>query len=113
MSLFENGLRIIITNKCNYRCFFCHGEGIDSSRQMSENIDPQLVSNFITAGVRDLTISGGEPLVALPALIKLLDGIKSILPDNLKSCFFWMRLKTGIFILQKTNFRFGILMSWY
>jgi len=83
MNLFENGLRIIITNKCNYRCFFCHGEGIDSSRQLNEKINPQLVSNFITAGVRDLTISGGEPLVALPALIKLLDGIKAILPETM------------------------------
>jgi molybdenum cofactor biosynthesis enzyme MoaA len=82
IDLLNNGLRVLITNKCNYRCFFCHSEGIDPSVLIEEKIDPLLIADFIRAGVRNLTISGGEPLLAFTALIELLDGIGSVLSEK-------------------------------
>lgn len=61
-------LRIVITPFCNYRCFFCHGEGL------TREYTPLLLSpkdyEFAVGACRDLygwdtvTITGGEPLVS-------------------------------------------------
>ena len=29
----NKSLRISLTGKCNYRCFFCHEEGLDMSKK--------------------------------------------------------------------------------
>lgn len=60
--------RIVITPFCNYRCFFCHGEGL------AEEFTPLLLSpddyGFIASvgkkywGWNSTTITGGEPLIS-------------------------------------------------
>lgn len=58
-------LRILITQKCNYNCSFCHKEGVNSTKKDLLTIDDYL---FLYSFLRDnygwetVTITGGEPL---------------------------------------------------
>ncbi len=64
----QHELRIILTSFCNYRCFFCHAEG------MPDDSGPLLISpadyGFITGtlkqffGWNTVTLTGGEPLLS-------------------------------------------------
>lgn len=59
-------LRILTTNKCNYRCLYCHNEGQEKER-CSESLsygDFLRIMNVIEGmGFREIRFSGGEPLV--------------------------------------------------
>lgn len=56
-------LRIILTTKCNYNCFFCHHEGI--AEQSTEDLSiPSLERILVQARrmcVKEITLTGGEP----------------------------------------------------
>ena len=58
-------LRIVITSKCNYQCFFCHNEGIRESINDMLNVDD--ISFIIKVcrylGINRFKITGGEPLI--------------------------------------------------
>lgn len=68
-------LRILTTNKCNYRCLYCHNEG-----QEKENITEMLsfddflrIMNIIEGmGFQEIRFSGGEPLVN-PKTIEMIE----------------------------------------
>lgn len=63
-----NEFRVVITPFCNYRCFFCHSEGL------VEECTPMLLSpkDYAFAvraakylwGWDTVTITGGEPLIS-------------------------------------------------
>lgn len=60
--------RFIITNKCNYNCFFCHNEGIEKTKKV-DNLTPEDYLFVYQFGVKkynshSVTISGGEPLLS-------------------------------------------------
>ncbi len=59
--------RILLTSRCNYRCVFCHREGIGdvSASQWVPNMAATLrvVDRCLAAGCRDITLTGGEPLL--------------------------------------------------
>lgn len=74
-------LRVVLTNRCNLRCFFCHKEG--SQQDISYDIDYESVKNYIkilvNCGIRKIKFMGGEPTL-YPHLIDLIEFVYSI--DN-------------------------------
>ena len=63
---FWNKLRILVTNKCNYRCPFCHNEGQDKDN----SADVMKLTDFISfvdfmkdQPISELHFSGGEPFL--------------------------------------------------
>lgn len=64
--------RILITSRCNYRCVFCHGEGIGDMAvdhwQPDEEATLRVVEQVLAAGGKDITLTGGEPLLK-PAIV--------------------------------------------
>jgi len=60
-------LRFIVTNTCNYNCFFCHGEGIkgDEKNQKLNSKDYSYIFKVCKKkyGWSTVTITGGEPLI--------------------------------------------------
>lgn len=60
-----NGLRFIIGSGCNYDCFFCHHEGYEklSYDEVSKEKLGLLEEFCEKNGIRDISITGGEPFV--------------------------------------------------
>lgn len=60
-----NGLRFIIGSGCNYDCFFCHHEGYRKASFDTiekEKLD-QLCEFAKINGIKDISITGGEPFL--------------------------------------------------
>jgi len=58
-------LRISLTQKCNFRCFFCHREGqrfLATNEMTPEEIE-RLVRIASRFGIRKVKLTGGEPTV--------------------------------------------------
>lgn len=72
----KKAIRLSLTESCNYRCFFCHEEGMDmkASRE-GANFHKmcELLLKMRDLNYQDLTFTGGEPLVAKKDLIKYMD----------------------------------------
>lgn len=63
---FWNKLRILVTNKCNYRCPFCHNEGQEKEGkadmlQMKDFV--RFVDYLADQDISELHFSGGEPFL--------------------------------------------------
>jgi cyclic pyranopterin phosphate synthase len=59
-----NGLRISVTENCNFSCFYCHREGCpDSSREMTPDEIGDIIRIVSGFGVEKIKITGGEPLL--------------------------------------------------
>ena len=59
-----NRLRIKITNKCNFNCFFCHNEGSFESNDLLTSQDFDFIADTCTKlGIKRFKITGGEPLL--------------------------------------------------
>ena len=59
-------LRISLTGECNYKCFFCHGEGSKMDEKRDENSKEEiysLIKEAIKNNYTDITFTGGEPLL--------------------------------------------------
>ena len=58
-------LRIVLTNECNGRCFFCHREGCLFSNETSLAIDIKMLEEATSAinevGISKVIFTGGEP----------------------------------------------------
>ncbi len=58
-------LRICVTTRCNYRCIYCHSEGVD--RSIDSELTPEEIEIVARAasrlGISDFKLTGGEPLV--------------------------------------------------
>ena len=55
-------LRITITHKCNYRCFYCHMEGEEGGDELTVNDVARLVRVGKELGIDKVKLTGGEPL---------------------------------------------------
>src|SRR3989454_7309706 len=68
-------LRLSVTDRCNFRCQYCMpAEGLpwlERSEILSFEEIERVVALLATMGVRDLRLTGGEPLVRreFPALV--------------------------------------------
>lgn len=72
----KKAIRLSLTENCNYRCFFCHEEGMDmNARRESANFEEmcELLLKMRDLNYQDLTFTGGEPLVAKNDLIKYMN----------------------------------------
>ena len=60
-----DSLRVLITSRCNYKCIYCHREGIfTSADEVFSSEDYGFVAKVARKlGVKYYKISGGEPLV--------------------------------------------------
>jgi cyclic pyranopterin phosphate synthase len=80
-------LRVSVTDRCNFRCQYCMpAEGmpwIDREDILSFEEIERLVRLFVALGVRDVRLTGGEPLVrrefpTLVARLAAIDGIRDL-----------------------------------
>ena len=77
-------LRISLTGECNYRCFFCHGEGSKMGNKREENSKEEmysLIKEAIKNNYTDITFTRGEPLLKLDDIIWYLNKLNE---DKLK-----------------------------
>ena len=77
-------LRISLTGECNYKCFFCHGEGSKMDEKRNENSKEEvysLIKEAIKNNYTDITFTGGEPLLKLDDIIWYLNKLSE---DKLK-----------------------------
>jgi len=59
-----NSLRISLTQRCNFACFFCHHEGEhDSHGEMTIEEIESVVEVASEMGIRKIKLTGGEPLL--------------------------------------------------
>ena len=61
-------LRVAVTNKCNLRCSYCHGEGEEKeleqyNGEMSSNEIARIVAVAVDLGITGVKLTGGEPLM--------------------------------------------------
>ena len=60
-------LRISLTDKCNFQCFFCHNEGQQSDSQKEQSLTVADIARVAracrAAGIRSIKLTGGEPLL--------------------------------------------------
>ncbi|GAB4354310.1 MAG: GTP 3',8-cyclase MoaA [Gammaproteobacteria bacterium] len=77
-------LRVSVTDRCNYRCFYCMPpEGVEWRQQrdlLTHEEMARLIRLFAELGVENVRLTGGEPLVRrnLIALIRLIGEIPGI-----------------------------------
>ena len=69
--------RIRLTPKCNYRCFFCHEEGGCNAPVAEWEPLHRLLLELKAQGRKEITFTGGEPLLNKPVLLKALEEIAS------------------------------------
>ena len=75
-------LRISLTDRCNFRCFYClpHGEPAWAKKETLltfEEIE-KLVAIFVSLGIQKIRLTGGEPLIRrdIPVLVEMLSRLK-------------------------------------
>ena len=74
-------LRIILTNKCNGKCKFCHSEGEENSNaDINMSIIEQAAKAAKYLHLNKITLTGGEPTYRND-LIKITRTIKAIYPE--------------------------------
>lgn len=70
-------LRIALTQRCSYSCFFCHHEGENGASNEMKLVDiEQIVKHASLNGIRRVKLTGGEPLVRED----ILDIVETIAP---------------------------------
>lgn len=65
-NLYWDKIRILVTNRCNYTCPFCHNEGQDKNEPSSNMTLPslELLIDYIgDQGLSEICFSGGEPFI--------------------------------------------------
>src|SRR5215208_5147101 len=77
-------LRVSVTDRCNFRCQYCMpAEGLpwlDRSEILTFEEIERLVRLFVSMGVADVRLTGGEPLVRrdFPVLVRMLHEIDAL-----------------------------------
>ncbi len=63
----KNDIRFLVTNTCNYHCYFCHNEGMEKKMNYKElNVEDYVLLFSIYSEMEEwngVTLSGGEPLI--------------------------------------------------
>lgn len=82
-------LRISVTDRCNFRCRYCMPpEGLpwmEKDTQLSFEEIARVTQVLVSAGIRSIKLTGGEPLVRrdLPRLVRMLHAIDGSLELSL------------------------------
>jgi cyclic pyranopterin phosphate synthase len=72
-------LRILTTNRCNYRCLYCHNEGqekIDEKSVLSIDNFYKITEAINGMGFQEIRFSGGEPL-SNPRTVEMIEWMDS------------------------------------
>ncbi|MFB1487673.1 MULTISPECIES: radical SAM protein [unclassified Thiocapsa] len=82
----RRAVRFSITEKCNYKCFFCHEEGLEMERVRQGAHEEQVcrvLDQMKALDYNDLTFTGGEPLLRWKQIVPYLAYMRRIdyLPD--------------------------------
>lgn len=102
--IMKKDIRFLVTNSCNYGCYFCHAEGVSGTLGKNE----LTVENYITLfnlyseleGWNGVTLSGGEPFLFrdIDELLKrLYEAGAQVTVLQMEHCL------TGIFRLSSTS----------
>lgn len=62
----NKSLRISLTETCNYKCFFCHEEGLNMQKKRNSKRKEEVydvIKIGLKNGYNDITFTGGEPLI--------------------------------------------------
>jgi len=78
---YRKELRYALTNKCNFRCIFCHNEGLGHGKELHLPVEKvcSILEEAVQLGYTDITFTGGEPLLKknrVKSLIKHLGTLK-------------------------------------
>lgn len=59
------GLRLSINSNCNFRCFFCHKEGLNQNQNRIMSVDEieRIVRILTKFDIRFVKLTGGEPML--------------------------------------------------
>jgi GTP 3',8-cyclase len=80
-------LRISLTDRCNFRCFYClpHGEPSWAKREKLLSFEEleYIADIFVSLGIEKVRLTGGEPLIRrdVPVLVEKLARLKPQLQD--------------------------------
>ncbi|MDM7922458.1 MAG: GTP 3',8-cyclase MoaA [Pyrinomonadaceae bacterium] len=80
-------LRISLTDRCNFRCFYClpHGEPAWAKKETLLSFEEiEFVADiFVSLGIEKIRLTGGEPLIRrdVPVLVEKLSRLKPRLRD--------------------------------
>ena len=80
-------LRISLTDRCNFRCFYClpHGEPSWAKRETLLSFEEleYAAEIFVSLGIEKIRLTGGEPLIRrdVPVLVKKLSHLRPQLKD--------------------------------
>lgn len=80
-------LRISLTDRCNFRCFYClpHGEPSWAKREKLLSFEElgYVADIFVSLGIEKIRLTGGEPLIRrdVPVLVQKLARLKPRLSD--------------------------------
>ena len=70
-----NSLRISVTQRCNFECFFCHREGeLNPHGELSAEEIVELVEVASALGMRKVKLTGGEPLIRR-GIVEIVSGV--------------------------------------
>jgi cyclic pyranopterin phosphate synthase len=59
-----NSLRISLTQRCNFKCFFCHQEGEhEPSKELTTDEICEIIKIASNLGIKKIKLTGGEPLL--------------------------------------------------
>lgn len=117
-------LRISITDRCNLKCLYCSPDE-DTAKKCNETLTPEeiekIVRSMVNVGIRNVRITGGEPLVRgdvceIIERISKIPGIEDIsmttnginlgkLADKLKAAGL-KRLNVSLDTLKKDRFKY-------
>lgn len=76
----EKRIRLSLTENCNYRCFFCHEEGMDMSTSRGQKSEQEIYNLLLELKKKNynaITFTGGEPLIEKKSLLNYLDFMKN------------------------------------
>lgn len=77
--------RISMTPFCNFKCFFCHNEGIQVADGKKPSFDKMqiLLNELLENGFTDITFTGGEPFLYADVLLQTIHWLKASQKENL------------------------------
>lgn len=80
-------LRVSLTDRCNFRCFYClpHGEPSWAKKEKLLTFEEleYIAAIFVSLGIEKIRLTGGEPLIRrdVPVLVEKLSRLKPKLKD--------------------------------
>ncbi|MDD4135773.1 MAG: radical SAM protein [Candidatus Shapirobacteria bacterium] len=108
-------LRLLVTQKCVYRCLFCHGEGLQALKKdglKAEDFGYLFKIGKNNFGIKTVTLTGGEPLVR-PDILEIAKCLKNseanitlttngmLLEDNLEIGKYLDRVNVSFHVANK------------